>query len=165
MTRANHCRLALAVVGLLLYANVPADAQGFAVRGGLNVNPDQFYGGGQYEFGPLGERVWLQPNVEVGWGNDATLVAMNFDLTYRKPLQRNGIWTGYIGGGPAINWYRLDVYNTMEMGMSAVAGLIHSNGVFTDFKVGFFESPQFRVGIGYAFRPDTRAKPRVPRRR
>jgi hypothetical protein len=101
----------------------------------------------------------------MGRGNGATLVTMNFDVTYRKPLQQNGIWTGYVGGGPTINWYRLDVYSTKEMGVSAVAGLIHANGVFTDFKVGFFDSPQFRVAIGYAFRPATKTKPRLPRRR
>jgi hypothetical protein len=152
-------------MGLLLSATVPAHAQGFAIRGGVNVNPDQFYGGGQYAFGPVVDRVWFQPNTDIGWGNGATLVTMNFDVTYRKPLQRNGIWTGYVGGGPAINWYRLDVYSTTDMGVSVVAGLIHSNGVFTDFKVGFHDSPQFRVAIGYAFRPETKTKPRVPRRR
>ena len=165
MMRSKGCHRAMAVVGLLLCASVPAQAQGFAIRGGMNVNPDQFYGGGQYEVGPVVDRVWLQPNADLGWGNGATLVAINFDITYHKPLQRNGIWSAYVGGGPAINWYRLDAYSATEMGVGVVAGLMHSNHVFTDFKVGFFDSPQFRVGIGYAFRPDTKTKPRVPRRR
>jgi hypothetical protein len=155
-------RLAVAVVAALLCSSASAEAQGFAARGGFNVNPDQVYVGGQYDLGPLVDRVWLQPDADLGWGDGATLVAMSFDVTYRKPLQRNGIWTGYVGGGPAINWYRLDTYSTADMGVGIVAGVMHPSGMFTDFKVGFFDSPQFRVGIGYAFRP---AAPRAPRRR
>jgi hypothetical protein len=162
MTLMKGCRLAGFVVALLVSASAPLRAQGLAVRGGVNVNPDQFYGGGQYELGPFVDRVWFQPAAELGWGNSATLIATNFDVTYRKPLQRNGLWTGYVGGGPAINSYRLDAYSTTDMGVGAIAGLIHSNGMFTDFRVGFFGSPRFRVGVGYAFRP---AKPRAPRRR
>ncbi|MDO8629167.1 MAG: hypothetical protein Q7R41_01630 [Phycisphaerales bacterium] len=162
MTRWKGCPLAGFAVAFLLCDHIPAQAQGFAVRGGANVNPDQFYGGGQYELGPLTDRVWLQPKADLGWGNGAMLTAVNFDVTYRKPLQRNGPWTGYVGGGPAINWYRLDAYSTTDLGVSTIAGLMHANGMFTEFMVGFFDSPQFRVGIGYAFRP---GRPRTPPRR
>lgn len=152
------------VVASLLWGGAPAEGQGFAVRGGTNVNPDQFYGGGQYELGPVVDRVWLQPKADLGWGNGATLMAVNFDVTYRKPLQRNGPWTGYVGGGPAINWYRLDAYSTTELGVGTVAGLKHANGMFVDFMVGFFDSPRFRAGIGYTFTPRA-PRPRTPRRR
>lgn len=62
----------------LAYSVAPAAAQGYAVRGGANVNPDQIYVGGQYELGPFHDRVWFQPNADVGFGDDATLVSLNF---------------------------------------------------------------------------------------
>ena len=165
MTRSNAVRLAIAVAGALLYMNVPVHAQGFAVRGGMNVNPDQFYGGGQYEIGPVVDHVWLQPNADLGVGDGATLIAGNFDVVYRKPLQRRGIWTAYAGGGPAINRYRLDAYSTTVTGAGIVAGLMHANRMFMDARVGFFDSPRLRVGVGYAFRPAVKSAPRTPRRR
>jgi hypothetical protein len=33
-----------------------------------------------------------------------------------------------------------------------VAGLMHPSGLFTEFRVGFMDSPRFRFGAGYAFR-------------
>lgn len=143
-------------------AGLPAAAQGVAVRGGMNVNPDQVYVGGQYEWGPLGQQVWLQPSADVGFGNDATLIALNFDAVYRRPLGKKPVWTAYGGGGPALNFYRLLGYNATEAGVSLVGGLLHHTGLMTEFRVGFLESPEFRVGIGYAFGRTKLPRPRTP---
>ena len=160
----NHFRLAISIVGVLNCWTVSAHAQGFAVRGGASVNPDQVYGGGQYEIGPVTDRVWLQPNADLGIGNGATLVTANFDVVYRKPLQRRSIWTAYAGGGPAINWYRLDAYSTTATGAGVVAGLRHANHIFVDCRFGFFDSPELRIGLGYSFGTNaaTTRKPRRP---
>lgn len=165
MIRSNSCRVVVAIGGALLWSSTLVHAQGFAVRGGANVNPDQFYGGGQYEIGPVADHVWLQPNADLGVGNGATLVAANFDVVYRKPLQRSGIWTAYAGGGPAINWYHLDAYSTTETGAGMIVGLMHSSRMFVDCRVGFFDSPALRIGVGYAFRSVAKKTPRSPRRR
>jgi hypothetical protein len=128
--------------------------------------PDQFSVGGQYEVGPFSDRYWLQPNVDVAFGNDATLVAGNFDAVYRRSLTRSTAWTGYAGGGPALNWYKLNGYSATELGVNALGGLMHGSGMFVEARVGFLESPRFRFGVGYAFgRTKATGTQRTPPRR
>lgn len=154
-------------VALIAGSTRAASAQGYAFRTGANVNPDQLSIGAQYELGVLSDRLWLQPNVDLGVGNDATLLAMNFDVVYRKRLDRRRIWTGYAGGGPAINWYKLLGYSQTEAGANIVGGLMHSKGLFTEVRVGFLESPRLRFGVGYAFRRNNpvAGRPTTPRRK
>lgn len=157
------CALAAACV---LADAAPSRAQGFGMRAGANTDPDQFYFGGHYETGPVVERVWFRPNAEVGIGNDVTLFAMNFDLVYRMPLRRRTAWEPYFGGGPAINL--VSVYDNTEAqgGFNVLAGLAHRGGLFTEIKIGFMDSPSFKIGVGYSFRPQAPAKPvRKPARR
>ena len=129
----------------------PGGAQDFAVRSGFNVNPDQFSVGGQYEFGPVAERLWLQPNVDMGFGDGVKLFAFNFDVVFRRQLDRRAVWTGFAGGGPAINVYRFPGISQTEAGAGLVGGVIHRSGLFSEVRVGFLESPQVRFGAGYVF--------------
>lgn len=154
-------RVLLASAAIVLLTT-PAFAQGPAVRGGTNVNPDQLSVGGQYEFGPLNDRFWLQPSGDFGVGNSAKLVAFNLDVMYRRGLTRNSIWSLYGGGGPAINWYKLNGYSQTEPGVNVAGGLLHRSGLFTEVRVGFLESPQLRFGAGYTFGRNRAATP--PRR-
>src|SRR5206468_12246458 len=56
----------------------PAHAQGgVGLRGGLSVDPDQFYVGVHVDAGPLVDHLWFRPNVEIGLGDDRTLFAFN----------------------------------------------------------------------------------------
>jgi hypothetical protein len=144
----------------------PLAAQDFAVRSGFNVNPDQFSVGGQYEFGPVAKQLWLQPSVDLGFGDGSKLVAMNFDVVYRRSLDRRSVWTGFAGGGPALNMYRVDGATNTEAGASVLGGVIHRSGLFTELRVGFLESPQVRFGAGYVFYrgKTSTAKPPVRRR-
>src|ERR1700680_2836035 len=81
---------------------VPASAQVSAgVRVGASLDPDQFYFGGHVETAPLAEHVPFRPNVEVGIGNNATVVAINFELAYKFPVQQ--AWHPYAVAGPALN--------------------------------------------------------------
>jgi hypothetical protein len=148
ISRALTCSL---VAGALTLAAGPAFAQGLAVRGGATINPDQFAVGGQYELPLVGARTWLHPNAELGFGDNATLLALNFDVVYRKPLNARSIWTGYAGAGPALNWIKVDGFSQTEAGVNVLGGLMHSSGLFTELRVGFIESPHFAIGAGYAF--------------
>jgi hypothetical protein len=160
----HSSRMLLGSLAIVALTPVPVSAQGFTARGGLNVNPDQFYVGGQYDRGPLVERIWLQPNGDVGFGDDATLISLNLDVVYRRPLGKRPVWTAFGGGGPALNLYRLHGYNATEGGLNVLGGVIHRSGLITEVRVGFLESPELRVGVGYAFRPKKAAPPRTPPR-
>lgn len=135
-----------------------AFAQGGAgIRAGASIDPDQFYFGGHLEAGPLVERLWFRPNVEIGIGNDRTLVAVNGEFTYWFPL-RNPEWNLYVGAGPAINVIRFDQDRLgrndteVEGGFNILLGLAHDRGLFTELKVGALHSPEVKFGIGYTFR-------------
>jgi hypothetical protein len=149
---------------MVMVSATPISAQDFAVRSGLNLNPDQFSVGGQYEFGPVAKRMWLQPNVDMGFGDGAKLVAFNFDVVFRRALDRKTVWTGFAGGGPAINMYRIAGVTQTEAGASLVGGVIHRSGLFSEVRVGFLESPQVRFGAGYVFwRGKSQTQPPVRR--
>jgi hypothetical protein len=122
------------------------------VRAGMSVDPDQFYIGGHIETDPLIERLVFKPNVEVGFGDDLTLAAFNFEFLWTFP-SRGRPWTFYAGGGPAINLYQFDgPGDDAEPGVNFVGGVEHTRGFFFEFKVGAHQSPDFKFGVGLTFR-------------
>ena len=133
-----------------------AAAQGPGVRGGVSVNPHQFYVGGHFETGELAESIHFRPNVEAGLGNDLTLVNVNFEFVYKFP-RRSG-WGIYAGGGPAVNFYSFDRGpgsdrdTESEAGLNFLIGVEQSSGLFFEFKVGALDSPELKFGVGWTFR-------------
>jgi hypothetical protein len=155
-TRTTRFTLLLAAASICAIACLlPATASAQiapGLRAGLSVDPDQFYVGGHIETGPLVERLVFRPNAEIGFGDDLTLVAVNFEFLWKFP-QRTGPWGFYAGGGPAINLYQVDgPGDDAEPGFSFVGGLEHRQGFFFEFKVGAKQSPDFKFGVGITFR-------------
>ena len=88
------------LLGLVLFSSTPALAQDGGIRGGISVDPDQFYFGGHLETSPLVDRLYFRPNVEVGFGDDLTLIAANMEFVYKFSIA--AAWNLYAGGGPAL---------------------------------------------------------------
>jgi hypothetical protein len=145
----------LAALTALLLPGVAA-AQGPGVRGGVSIDPDQFYFGGHFETGELVDGIHFRPNVEAGLGNDLTLVNLNFEFVYKFP-RRNG-WGIYAGGGPGVNFYSFDRGpgndrdTESEAGLNFLIGVEQSSGLFFEFKVGALDSPELKFGVGWTFR-------------
>lgn len=141
------------LVGLALGgAAAPALAQqGVGVRAGVSADPDQFYVGAHYVTAPFVDKVRFQPNVEVGFGDHLTLVAVNIEFAYWGRLNRD--WQFYAGGGPALNVYDFDGSRDgdTEPGFNLLAGVRARKGVFFEFKVGVMDSPEIKFGVGYTF--------------
>lgn len=140
------------VCSVFLLVSSPALAQTVGVRAGASVDPDQFFFGGHYETGPLADRVTFRPNVEIGIGNDLTLIALNFELAYKFPTSKP--WGVYAGGGPALNIFRVDEGPdrvNSEGGFNLLVGIEHQKGLFGEIKAGAIDSPNFKITIGYAF--------------
>jgi hypothetical protein len=139
---------------VLCGAASPASAQGvnLGVRAGASVNPDQFYFGGHVETPAIVDRVHLRPNLEIGLGDDLTLIAVNIEAVYKVPLRRSP-WVVYGGGGPAINYYNFDNNRGSDTrgGFNFVGGLEHDRGLFFEVKVGAWDSPDLKFGVGYNF--------------
>ena len=96
----------------------------------------------------------FRPNVEVGIGDDVTLVAINLELVYTIPID-NRPWSLYAGGGPAANVYssrgrRGD--GDVGGGLNFLIGAQHRGGLFGELKVGAIDSPDIKLTIGYVFR-------------
>jgi hypothetical protein len=130
----------------------PAAAQDAGFRGGISVDPDQFYFGGHLETSPLVDRLHFRPNVEVGFGDDQMLVAANMEFVFKFP--RRGDWGFYAGGGPALNIYSFDDVDDSETegGLNLLVGVEAPRGLFFEFKVGVIDSPDFKFGVGWTFR-------------
>jgi len=134
-----------------MFAVPPAHAQqGFGVRTGVSVDPDQFYLGVHAGVGPLVSHLWFRPNLEIGFGDNVTLIAINAELAYFFPTK--SAWKLYLGGGPALNIYdHHDSGSDTEGGLNFLFGVQHRGGFFVEAKVGAFDSPQFKFGFGYTF--------------
>jgi hypothetical protein len=143
--------LFVTLVASLMLCATPANAQSFGVRAGASANPDQFFFGGHYETKPLMEHLTFRPNIEVGFGDDVTLVAFNIEFAYWIDL-KNKPWKVYLGGGPAANLYDSDTETDLQGGFNLMVGAQHRGGLFGEFKVGLIDSPDVKFTVGYAFK-------------
>lgn len=150
----SWCAVA-ACLTVLIPASVQAQAIG--ARAGASGDPDQFYFGIHAESGPIADRLRFRPNIEVGIGDNLTLVALNVEFIYRQPLRRSR-WSVFAGGGPAANVYVVDRgiergnESDVRGGINVLVGADHSDGFFTELKVGLIDSPSIKVGVGISFR-------------
>jgi hypothetical protein len=153
---------ALAVaVCLWLMLPAGASAQGASgqpsvgVRAGVSGSPDQFYIGGHYDTGYLFNRLSFRPNVEVGFGDNQTVVALNVEFAYWLPLgSRN--YSAYVGAGPALLVYRVDHPDGSSTdgkgGFNLLVGVAHRSGLFAELKAGLIDSPEVKFAVGYSWR-------------
>ena len=150
----------LVTASLCTFAARTASAQttgAVGVRAGVSGDPGQFYAGIHYESSPFVENLRFRPNLEVGVGDDQTLVAVNLEFAYSIPLEtgrrrsRND-WSVYIGAGPALVIDRLTNNPNTGGGFNILIGAQHREGFFTELKVGVADSPGVKFGVGYTFR-------------
>ena len=141
---------ALTLAGCLV-ASVAGAQIRTGVRAGVSADPDQFFFGGHVETTPLLEHVTFRPNVEIGVGNEITVVALNVEFVYSVPLKRDP-WRVYFGAGPAANIYSTDGDDGVRGGFNILVGAQHTGGLFTELKVGAVDSPNLKFTVGYQFR-------------
>ena len=137
-------------LGIVIFSSTPALAQDGGIRGGISVDPDQFYFGGHLETSPLVDHLHFRPNVEVGIGDDLTLIGANMEFVYkfstRKPMNL------YAGAGPALNIFMANDDSDTEAGFNFLVGAEAAKGLFFEFKIGVMDSPELKFGVGYTWR-------------
>jgi len=57
------------------------------VRAGVSGDPDQFHFGGHVETKPLAESLRFRPNVEMGVGNDVTVIGFKVEFFHHFDSQ------------------------------------------------------------------------------
>ena len=147
--------LVTAVLMGFFFAGSANAQEGVGIRAGVSARPEQFYFGGHAAFGPVVDKLWFRPNIEIGVGNSITLIALNAEFTYWVPLRKDP-WNVYLGGGPAANIFTsgpVGGRNTeVRPGFNFLAGIAQRSGLFSEIKIGAIDSPSFKFGIGYTFR-------------
>jgi len=126
----------------------------FGVRAGISADPEQFYIGGHADVSEIANRFWFRPNMEVGFGDSRTLFAFNGEFVY-KPSTNWREWAPYLGGGPGlvIQSHNGDQNSGTETGpgFNFVGGIEKKKGLLAEVKFGLFDSPSFKLGIGWAW--------------
>lgn len=149
---------------LLLIASLFAAAAARAERPPLGFrmgytsweNVHQFHFGGQAKLGDVFPNVALTPNLEMGFGDNVTVIAVNGDLAYRVTELSEAPWGPYVGA--CLSFIYLDFPVTgsdSNLGLSALAGttyaLDNGNEVFGELRLGVMDSPGLKLTVGYTF--------------
>lgn len=161
-------KLFLVLAGLLLLAPTAApaqsrDAAAIGPRAGFTIDPDQFTFGGQFETSPFVPALSFVPSVEVGVGDDWTVVALNADFHYHFAIS-GSIWGPYVGGGLGVNvmhfdyetpWFRVEGDDT-EVGANLILGVTvptrTGSRFFTEARFGLGDIPETKLMAGWNFR-------------
>jgi hypothetical protein len=79
---------------------------GWGLRAGVSDRPDQILVGVQADLGELIENLRFVPNVELGAGDDQTILSLSAPVFYRWP--ESGPFDFYGGGGIAVGFVDRD---------------------------------------------------------
>lgn len=152
------------LIASLLLAATPALAQSdWGLRGGLTIDPDQVHVGAHLNGGEIFNDGYFLPNVEIGFGDHGTLIALNPELVYRFDRPSRSRWGFYIGGGPGINIYDWDDGprdyrddTDTELGLNILGGMSRARrgggDVFLELKLGVADSPEAKLTVGLGFK-------------
>ena len=143
--------LAAAAAFVLLAGSSSAFAQNVGLGGvvGISGGPNQFYVGGNYTTPAIAGWVQARPNVEVGFGESQTLLAVNFDFIHNQKM-KNHPASVYFGAGPSFNTSFTTGNSTTGAGFDVLVGA-SSGHFFGEVKLGVGNSPTLKAGIGYSF--------------
>lgn len=145
------CALAVLLVAQPARAQLGAE---IGIRAGAGADPDQFFFGVHTETRRLTPRLTFRPNVEVGVGDDLTLVALNLEFAWWIAMAGRPL-SLYVGAGPAANAYSTGGRGNSDGGVSGglnfLVGVQHRDGLFSELKVGAIDSPSVKFTVGYVF--------------
>lgn len=155
MKRTFLCVLAVLVAG----AGAAQAQTAWGLRGGATFDPDQVHVGVHMNGGELFTDGWFIPNVEIGFGDDLTLVALNPELVYKFAKRSRSDWGFYIGAGLGLNFYSWDNDfgdgSDTELGVNFLGGMSRKlsagNDFFLELKLGAADSPDGKVTAGFTF--------------
>jgi hypothetical protein len=141
-----------ALLPLAAHAQGPMESS-YGVRAGFSTSPDQLVLGGQISVGEVAPNLTFDPNIEIGFGDSATILAFNLDMHYHFELARSA-WRPYVGGGAGIHHIQFDVPpGFSDNSTTRVAGaFIFGAGVPTRSGNRFFG--ELKVGLGSNYTSD-----------
>jgi hypothetical protein len=157
------CMLRRALILCALCALLPAAAlaqgameTGIGPRVGVSVNPDQLLLGGQMIVGEIAPNLTFDPSLELGFGDNVTSVAMNFDVHYHFVVQ-NSKWRPYAGGGIGVGFFDFDNGGSeTDVGANLVVGAgaptKGGNRFFGELRIGLGDLADLKMVVGWNFK-------------
>ena len=128
----------------------------FGVRAGYTSwkNLDQFHVGGHVYLGELWPNVEFTPGFEVGFGNSATVLTINGDVTYLFTEFVGFPWGLYGGGSLSFNLMNPDGGDSeTDLGLSGLVGttytFVNDHKGMAEIRFGIMDSPSFKLTFGY----------------
>jgi hypothetical protein len=163
-------RLRTTLAALVLLTALPAAAWSQTVssvgpRAGLSFNPDQFAFGGQLAITGFARNWSFNPNIDLGIGDNQTVISLNADAQYHVALQ-DVDWMPYFGFGLGLNFWEADVRSlpgtpsrsesNTGFGANLIGGFslpASQNGqFFSEMRFGIGnDMPRFKLMAGWGF--------------
>jgi hypothetical protein len=154
--------LALATFLILALTAMPAGAddrdrddwKGWGVRAGLGDDPDQFVFGVQFDFGEFHDDLSFEPSIELGLGDDHTILMFNGGVRYDFDV-RDSV-TPFLSGVGTLGFVDKDNGDDdFEIGLKAGGGarwpLQSGREVFVELLLGFGDLHDAQVMAGLKF--------------
>ena len=139
----------------------PARSSGmppWGLRAGYTAweNVNQFHFGGHLKLGDVFPNVALTPGLEVGFGDDVTVLAVNGDLAYRVTELSEYPWGPYVGGSLSFIYVDADPFGSdTDLGLSLLGGTTYDldggNELLAEIRLGIMDAPGFKLTFGYTF--------------
>jgi len=149
--------LTAATALLLVSAGMGQARTTWGLHGGLSSNPDQFIVGPHLNLEAVGERVYIVPSGEVGFGDDVFTMSFNGDVQYRFLVHDSKVHP-YAGGGLSLFFFDPDGPGGSDsnLGVNILGGIFFGemNGrpMFVDVKAGLTdEVPDWKFQFGFQF--------------
>ena len=151
-------RILIAALGCLFCASTAAAALPWGFWTGYTGDSDykQWFVGGQLEVADLLPRTTLTPNIEIGFGDNITILALNLDLFYDFTELATHDWSFYAGAGVALNHFNpQDSDANTQFGLNIAGGvgymLTSGNKLFGELRFGLEDSPDFKLALGFTW--------------
>ena len=153
-TRRTVVSLLFLATFMVAAGTASAQSKGIGIRAGVSAEPDQFYIGAHMNVTEIVENFWFRPNAEVGFGNHLTLLTLNPEFVYNLRIKSKD-WTPYLGGGPSLLIGSVDTGSGRNTdtggGFNFVGGIQQRKGFMAEIKIGAFDSPDFKLGVGWTW--------------
>ncbi len=153
------------IIGCLLVLALPAVAAaelgfyGWGFRVGLGDDPDQFIFGIHQDLGELAPRVGFQPSLELGLGDDHTIVGVTLPIHYRFEVASGA--KPYVGGGVQVAWIERDLPRRRSDSEIEIAPVLsggigwrafRSSELFLELALGGGDAHSAKLFFGWMFR-------------
>ncbi|HVP14707.1 MAG TPA: hypothetical protein VMS88_04125 [Terriglobales bacterium] len=130
-------------------------------RFGVSLSPNQFAFGGQLAIREFAPDWSFHPSLELGVGDNQTVIQPNFDAYYRLHLQGT-TWQPYVGAGIGLAFISEDRpfpearHDETDVGLNAVFGFdvptTSGSQWFTELRLGLGDIPNLKIMGGFNFR-------------